>query len=63
MRVYLGGGDDMFQAQLLKIGNGTLENENGHISINHAIGRVVNNVKDLISAVYLDIFNLSNKSY
>jgi len=29
MRVHLCGGDDIFPAQLLKIGNGTLENENG----------------------------------
>jgi hypothetical protein len=47
----------------LKIGNGTLENENGYISVNHTIGRVVNNVEELISTVYPDIFNLSNKSY
>jgi L-ribulose-5-phosphate 3-epimerase UlaE len=26
-------------------------------------GRVVNNVEELISTVYPDIFNLSNKSY
>lgn len=63
MRVYLCGGDDIFPAQLLKIGNGTLENENGYISVNHTIGRVVNNVEELISTVYPDIFNLSNKSY
>ncbi|KAL4132398.1 hypothetical protein QTP88_009552 [Uroleucon formosanum] len=49
--------------QLLKIGNGTLENENGYISVNHRIGRVINNVEKLISAVNPDIFNLSNKSY
>ncbi|KAF0755672.1 ATP-dependent DNA helicase, partial [Aphis craccivora] len=48
---------------LLKIGNRTLENENGYISVNHTIGRVVNNVEELISTVYSDIFNLSNKSY
>ncbi|KAL4108018.1 hypothetical protein QTP88_018280 [Uroleucon formosanum] len=59
MRVYLCGGDDIFPAQLLKIGNGTLENENGYISVNHTIGRVVNNVEELISTVYPDIFNLS----
>jgi hypothetical protein len=46
-----------------KIGNVTLKNENGYISVNHSIGRVVNNVEELISAVYPDIFNLSNKSY
>ncbi|XP_060868624.1 uncharacterized protein LOC132943611 [Metopolophium dirhodum] len=63
MRVYLCGGDDIFPAQLLKIGNGTLENENGYISVDHTIGRVVNNVEELISTVYPDIFNLSNKSY
>jgi ATP-dependent DNA helicase PIF1 len=63
MRVYLCGGDDIFSAQLLKIGNGTLENENGYISVNHTIGRVVNNAEELISTVYPDIFNLSNKSY
>ncbi|XP_025191833.1 uncharacterized protein LOC112592071 [Melanaphis sacchari] len=63
MRVYLYGGDDIFPAQLLKIGNGTLENENGYISVNHTIGRVVNNVEELISTVYPDILNLSNKSY
>ncbi|XP_060866092.1 uncharacterized protein LOC132941883 [Metopolophium dirhodum] len=63
MRVYLCGGDDIFPAQLLKIGNGTLENENGYISVDHTIGRVVNNVEELISSVYPDIFNLSNKSY
>ncbi|KAL4153947.1 hypothetical protein QTP88_001780 [Uroleucon formosanum] len=63
MRVYLCGGDDIFPAQLLKIGNGTLENENGYISVNHTIGRVVNKVEELISTVYPDIFNLSNKSY
>jgi hypothetical protein len=63
MRVYLWGGDDIFPAQLLKIGNRTLENESGYISVNHTIGRVVNNVEELISTVYPDIFNLSNKSY
>jgi hypothetical protein len=63
MRVYLCEGDDIFSAQLLKIGNGTLENENGYISVNHTIGRVVNNVEELISTVYPDIFNLSNKPY
>jgi hypothetical protein len=63
MRAYLCGGDDIFPAQLLKIGNGTLENENGYISVNHTIGRVFNNVEELISTVYPDIFNLSNKSY
>lgn len=63
MRVYLCGGYDIFQAQLLKIGNGTLENENGYISVNHTIWRVVNNVEELISTVYPDIFNMSNKSY
>jgi hypothetical protein len=63
MRVYLCGGDDIFSAQLLKIGNGTLENENSYISVNHTIGRVVNNVEELISTVYPDIFNQSNKSY
>jgi hypothetical protein len=31
------GGGDIFPAQLLKIGNGTLENENGYISVNHTI--------------------------
>ncbi|KAF0712143.1 ATP-dependent DNA helicase PIF1-like [Aphis craccivora] len=61
--VYLCGGDDIFPAQLLKIGNGTLENENGYISVNHTIGRVVNNVEELIYTVHPDIFNLSNKSY
>jgi len=40
-----------------------LRNENGYISVNHMIGRVVNNVEELISTVYPDIFNLSNKSY
>ncbi|KAE9542286.1 hypothetical protein AGLY_003413 [Aphis glycines] len=45
MRVYLCGGNDIFPAQLLKIGNGTLENENGYISVNRTIGRVVNNVE------------------
>jgi ATP-dependent DNA helicase PIF1 len=63
MRVYLCGGEDNFPAQLLKIGNGILENENGYIFANHTIGRVVINVEELISAVYPDIFNLSNKSY
>jgi hypothetical protein len=63
MRDYLCRGDDIFPAQLLKIGNGTLENENGYISVNHTIGRVVSNVEVLISTVYPDIFNLSNKSY
>jgi hypothetical protein len=63
MRVYFCGEDDIFPAQLLKIGNGILKNENGYISVNHTIGRVVINVKELISAVYPDIFNLSNKSY
>jgi hypothetical protein len=61
MRVYLCEGNDNFPAQLLKIGNGTLENENGYISVNHTIGRVVNNVEEFISAVYPDIFNLLNK--
>jgi hypothetical protein len=63
MRVYLCGGDDIFPAQLLKDGNGTLENENGYISINQTIRRVVNNVEELIYTVYPDIINLSNKSY
>jgi len=63
MRVYLSGGDDIFLAQFLKIGNGTLENKNGYISVNHTIGREDNNVEDLITTVYPDIFNLSNKSY
>jgi hypothetical protein len=63
MRVYLCGRDDIFPAQLLKIGNGTLENENGYIFVNHTIGQVVNNVEELISTIYPDIFNLSNKSY
>jgi len=63
MRVHLCEGEDIFPAQLLKIGNGTLENENGYISVNQTIGRVVNNVEELISAVYPGIFNLSNKSY
>jgi hypothetical protein len=45
IRVYLCGGDDIFPAQLLKIGYGTLENEYGYISVNHTIGRVVNNVE------------------
>jgi hypothetical protein len=47
----------------LNIGNGTLENENSYISVNYTIRRVVNNAEELISAVYPDIFNLSNKSY
>jgi hypothetical protein len=63
MRVYLCGGDDIFPAQLLKIGNGSFENEKGYVSVNHMIGCVVNNVEELISPVYPDIFKLSNKSY
>jgi hypothetical protein len=63
MRVYLSVEDDIIPAQLLKIGNEILENKYGYISVNHTIGRVVNNVEELISAVYLDIFNLTNKSY
>jgi len=63
MRVYLGGGNDILPVQLLKIGNRTLENENGYVSVNYIIGRVVNNVEELISTVYSDIINLFNKSY
>jgi hypothetical protein len=63
MRVYSCGGADIFSSQLLKIGNRTLENKYGFISVNHTSGRVLNNVEMLIYEVCPDIFNLSNKSY
>lgn len=52
-----------FAAQVMKIGNKTLETENCYISLNRTTGRVVNNVEKLISSVYSNIFNLSKKYY
>jgi hypothetical protein len=63
MRVYICGASDIFSAELLKIVNRTLKNYNDYISVHYMFRWVVNNVEVLIYAVYLDIFNLSNKSY
>ncbi|XP_014205739.1 uncharacterized protein LOC106637457 [Copidosoma floridanum] len=62
MKAHLCGRNTEFLTQLLKIGDGTMENENGFITLDQSIGKLVTTV-DLISEVYPDIENLSNKSY
>ncbi|XP_014204683.1 uncharacterized protein LOC106636701 [Copidosoma floridanum] len=63
MRAHLCERNTEFPTQLLKIGDGTMENENGFITLDQSIGKLVTTVDDLISEVYPDIENLSNKSY
>ncbi|XP_023246588.1 uncharacterized protein LOC106641723 [Copidosoma floridanum] len=63
MRAHLCGRNTEFPTQLLKIGDGTIENENGFITLDQSIGKLVTTVDNLISEVYPDIENLSNKSY
>ncbi|XP_023247714.1 uncharacterized protein LOC111643757, partial [Copidosoma floridanum] len=63
MRAHLCGRNMEFPTQLLKIGDGTMENENGFITLDQSIGKLVTTVDNLISEVYPDIENLSNKSY
>ncbi|XP_029054764.2 uncharacterized protein LOC114882051 [Osmia bicornis bicornis] len=63
MGVYLGGGNAQFPSMLLTIGDGTIPNDNGNISIDQRIGNVVDNINDLISKVYPDIEHFLQKSY
>ncbi|XP_023209563.1 uncharacterized protein LOC111612564 [Centruroides sculpturatus] len=63
MRAHLVGGDPPFLKQLLKIGDGTVDNENDYITVSQNIGKIVSTVNDLISEIYPDISDLLNKPY
>ncbi|XP_008485961.1 uncharacterized protein LOC103522643 [Diaphorina citri] len=62
MRVRLGGedGDEEFSNLLMSIGNGTLENTNGVITIPSSLGTIVNSQEELIARVYEGIHDLPN---
>jgi len=62
MRAHLAGRDHEFTIQLLKIGDGTVNNENS-MTVNKKIGKTVSIINDLISEFYSDISDLLNKPY
>jgi len=61
-RAHLGGSNSAFPAQLLKIGDGTYRNEDGYITIDTQVRKIVRSVETLISSVYPDL-NLLQKPY
>jgi len=63
MRAHLAGGDPEFSIQLLKICDGTVNNENGYMTVNKKIGKIVSIVNDLISEIYPDSSDLLTKPY
>lgn len=47
----------------LKICDGTLENDGGFVTTDQSIGKVMPTVEELISEVYSNVSNLSEKPY
>lgn len=63
MRAHLGGSDSEFPSKLLQIGDGTAENDDGFITVDKNLGEIVRSVEDLISKVYPDISDLTEKPF
>jgi len=52
MRAYLEGVNPVFLSKLLQIGDGTIPNDDGYITIDKRLGHIVRFVKKLITKVY-----------
>lgn len=63
MRIHFGGGNNEFNSQLLKIGDGSINDVNDSIVIDKRVGQIVTSIHDLIEKVYPDIENILNKPH